>query len=153
MNEEIRRAVSILRSSPTLSDDELLRILVEDGIDRVSAACLIRFLPMAYCRLILGASGARFSDTLRRILPDGRISSERLLSSEPLWTAATAFASVELEQGVAAADLLVLAARSAEFDAANQLLNQGSLLKNLAFGPPLLLWPAETSESEGANTV
>jgi len=108
---------------------------------------------MAYCRLILGASGARFSDAFRRILPDGSISSERLLSSEPLWTTATAFANAELEQGVAAADLLVLAARSAEFDAANTLLNQGSQLKNLAFDPPLLLWPAEASESESTNPV
>jgi hypothetical protein len=153
MKEEIRRAVSILRSSPALSDDVLLRNLVESGIDRGSAARLIQFLPMAYCRLILGASGARLSDTFRRILPDGRISSEHLLSSEPFWAVAAAFARAELEQGVPGEDLLVLAARSAEFDAANQLLNQGSKLGNLAFGPPLLLWPGETSESEAPKTV
>jgi hypothetical protein len=54
---------------------------------------------------------------------------------------AAAFARAELEQGVPGEDLLVLAARSAEFDAANQFLNQGSKLGNLAFGPPRLLWP------------
>jgi len=51
-------------------------------MERLLAARLIGFLPIAYCRLILQASGARFSDTFQQVLPDGGISSERSLSSE-----------------------------------------------------------------------
>ena len=49
-----------------------------------------------------------------------------------------AFARTEVEHGVPGKDLLVLAARSAEFDAANQLLNRGAKLHDLAFAPALL---------------
>jgi len=83
MKEHIRRAVVVLRDSPALSDGQILRNLVESGMERVLAARFMVFLPMAYCRLILRASGARFSDTFRQVLPDGGISSERSLSSEP----------------------------------------------------------------------
>jgi hypothetical protein len=94
-------------------------------------------LPVAYCRLIHEASGTRFSDTFQQVLPDGGIFSERSLSSE----AAVAFARTEVERGVPGKDLLALAARSAEFDAANQLLNRGAKLHGLAFAPALLLGP------------
>lgn len=108
MNEDIRRAVLVLRNSPALSDEQILRILVESGMERLLAARLIGFLPIAYCRLILQASGARFSDTLEQVLPDGGISSERSLSSEPLWEAAVAFARTEVEHGVPGKGLLAL---------------------------------------------
>ena len=89
----------VLRNSPALSDDQILRILAE-SMERLLAARLIGFLPIAYCRLILQASGARFSDTFQQVLPDGDISSERSLSSEPLWEAVVAFARSEVEHGV-----------------------------------------------------
>jgi hypothetical protein len=117
-------------------------------MERLLAARLIGFLPIAYCRLILQAPGARFSETLQQVLPDGGISSERSLSSEPLWEAAMAFARTEVEHGVPGKDLLALAARSGEFDAANQLLNRGAKLHGLAFAPALLLWPDCGPESE-----
>jgi hypothetical protein len=44
-------------------------------------------------------------------------------SLEPLCEAAVAFARTEAEHGVLGKDLLALAARSGEFDAAHQLLN------------------------------
>jgi hypothetical protein len=47
--------------------------------------------------------------------------------SEPLWEAAVAFARTEVE--------LALAARSGEFDAANQLQNRGAKLHGLASAP------------------
>jgi hypothetical protein len=61
--------------------------------------------------------------------------------SEPVWIAAIAFARNEVTNNVSRSDLLVLAGRSAEFQAANTLLRNGSNLKNLAFTPLLLPWP------------
>jgi hypothetical protein len=63
---------------------------------------------------------------------------ERQLSSEPVWNAAVAFAEGESERGVSAENLLALAVRSAEFHAANQLLQGGAKLENLAFEPTVL---------------
>ena len=95
---------------------------------------------MVYCRLIFRDSGARFSDSFRRMLPGGT-SQELPLSSEPVWNAALAFARAEVERGVSGKDLPAVAGRSAEFDAANKLLQQGSKLENLAFTSPVLLCP------------
>jgi hypothetical protein len=141
MNEDIRRAVLLLRNSPALNDEQILRILVESDMERLLAARPIGFLPLAYCRLILEVSGARFSDTFRQVLPDGGISSERSLSSEPLWEAAVAFARTEVEHGVPGKDLLALAARNAEFDAASQLLNRGAKLHGLPLHPNFCFGP------------
>jgi len=58
-----------LRNSPALSDDQILRILVESGMERLLAARRIGFL-MAYCRLILELL-ARTLGTLQQVLPDG----------------------------------------------------------------------------------
>jgi hypothetical protein len=139
MNEIISKAVVIFRALRSADDEELYRSLVQAGIEPPVASRLIEFLPMAYCRLILAASGARFPNVFRRLLADGT-SEERPLSSEPVWNAAVAFAESESERGVAAKDLLVVAARSAEFHAANQLLQGGAKLENLAFEPTILEW-------------
>jgi len=137
MNETISKAVAIFRGSRSAEDNELHRSLVKAGIESEVAARLIEFLPMAYCRLTLAASGARFPNVFRRVLQDGTFE-ERPLSSEPVWNAAVAFAEGESERGVPAEDLLAIAARSAEFHAANQLLQGGAKLENLAFEPTVL---------------
>jgi len=134
MNEIIRKAVGIFRASRSAEDEELYRSLVQSGIEGEVATRLIEFLPMAYCRLILASSGARFPNVFRRALSDGTFE-EKKLSSEPVWNAAVAFAVRESERGVPADDLLAIAARSAEFHAANQLLQNGAKLENLAFEP------------------
>ena len=139
MKNDISRAIAIFRNSPNLRDEDVFRVLVEQGTTRDLAARLVEFLPMAYCRLILRNSGARFSDTFRRTLPTGR-SQEKRLDSEPIWHAAVSFANAEADQGISGNDLLIVAERSAEFHAANQLLNKGSKLENLEFTPPVLTW-------------
>lgn len=137
MNEIISKAVAIFRAQRSAADDELYQSLVRAGIEGQVAARLVEFLPMAYCRLILAASGARFPNVFRRVLENGTFE-ERPLSSEPVWNAAVVFAEGESERGVPAEDLLAIAARSAEFHAANQLLQGGAKLENLAFEPTVL---------------
>src|SRR5262249_34402512 len=101
-----------------------------------------------YCRVVLADSGVGFSDMFHRKLPDGTFQ-EQALSAEPLWNAATAFARAEIESGVARKGLLALAARSAEFNAANQLLQQCSKLKDIRFTPVLFPWPEDGPDCEG----
>lgn len=134
----ISQAVVILRRSTVLTDEAVSRLLVAEGVERDLAARLVVFLPMAYCRLLLSRSGVRFSDNFRRLLPDGSISTEKPLSSEPVWESLVTFAQSEIERGMAEHDILAVAGRSAEFHAVNQLLQSGSRLENVVLSTPVL---------------
>jgi hypothetical protein len=141
MNDQISRAVAVFRNSPAKDGVELHSELVTAGIDRILSARLVEFLPIAYFRVMLANSGARFAETFQRRLPSGALSAERQLSSEPVWSVALEFARAEVARGVSKKDLLALAGRNAEFDAVNQLLNRGSKLENIRFTPVLFPWP------------
>jgi hypothetical protein len=140
MNADIRKAVAVIRDSPTLDDVAIYKMLVADGVERKSAAQLVVFLPMVYCRLLLANSGARFSNKYRNTLSDGSMSPVKLLVTEPLWNEAMQFAKAEIEGGISGQDVLAIAGRSAEFHAANQLLERGSKLENIGFDAPTVRW-------------
>jgi hypothetical protein len=140
LRQRVFQVASAFRQAPNLEDKEIYQALLAEGVERQLAAGLVEFLPIAYCRLILADSGLRFSTTFRRVLSDGTIR-EQPFSSEPVWNAAVAFARAEVERGATPKDLLAVAGRSAEFDAANQLLHSGSKLKDIALTVPLLTWP------------
>jgi hypothetical protein len=140
MKNLISRAVALLRKSPNLEDEAIYRALVADGMEREFAARLVEFLPLAYGRLVLGNSGILFSNAFDRALSDGR-TSRQALSSEPLWDLVVDFARNEANHGVSGKDLISVAGRSAEFQAANELLQQRAKLENMAFMPPVLYWP------------
>jgi hypothetical protein len=148
MNNDIRRAVAILRESPTLKDQDIYKLLVSDGVERQSAALLVVFLPMVYCRLLLANSGARFSDKYRSVLPDGTMSPLKRLASEPIWNEAMEFAEAEIKSGVIGEDVIAIAGHGAEFHATNRLLERGSKLDNVTFDAPAIRWPALDSDVE-----
>jgi hypothetical protein len=147
VDDLISTAVAAMRRFPSLGDVELYRILVADGLEAALAARLVEFLPMAYCRLLLKDSGVRFPNTFQRMQARGKNSSARLLSSEPVWNAVIAFARDEAARGISRDDLLAVAGRSAEFQAVNQMLNQGSNLRDIVLTPTLLTW-AEAGPDE-----
>jgi hypothetical protein len=135
------QAVALLRSRTDLGDVAIYRDLAGHGVERPIAARLVEFLPMVYCRLIFLKSGLRFPETYRRALSDGTYSPPISLSSDTLWNEAKEFAETEIKSGVNGERLLAIAGRSAEFDAANQLLNSGSKLEDIKLTEPVLLWP------------
>ena len=65
------------------------------------------FVPMAYTRLMLEKSGARFSDYFEQEMQGGDVE-KRMLSSDPVWNASMAFARAEIGSGITAQDLLSL---------------------------------------------
>ena len=83
MNPVIAEAVAMFREFPNAPDEEILRRLVATGCQRVMAARLVEFVPMAYCRVLLADSGVRFSDSFQRKLGGGSLSANRLLEEEP----------------------------------------------------------------------
>ena len=142
MSDYIYKAVCVLRELRDLDDLGIYKALLADGLQPPLAARLIEFVPLAYGRVLLTKTGARFSDSFQRKLPTG-VLQEHLLSSEPVWSAALEFARSESQRHTSAQDFLAVAGRSAEFQAANELLNRGSKLENLVFTPYLLLWPED----------
>lgn len=139
----ISKTVDIFRESPDASDDEIYCKTIAAGIKPADAARLVEFIPMAYCRLILTDTGARFSEMFQRRRHDGGLSHEKALAVEPLWTEIMSFARAEQGRGVAGRDFLTIAARSAEFDAVNQLLNRGFRPEDIALSNVVLKWPEE----------
>jgi len=146
MNSEIVTAVALLRELRTERDAVVHAALVSNGIEPRTAARLIELLPVAYCRSILANLGIQCPDEFRRRLPDGALSQARPLSSEPLWNDILAFSRMEIAGGVSRNDLLAIAGRSSEFDAANQLMNKGALPKDIRFTALLFPWPEEGPE-------
>jgi hypothetical protein len=145
--DAIAQAVALLRSRTDLGDVAIYRELARHGVERPIAARLVEFLPMVYCRLIFLKSGLRFPETYRRALTDGTYSPSVSLSGDTLWNEAKKFAEAEIKSGVNGQSLLAIAARSAEFDAANRMLNSGSKLEDIEFTETVLLWPASGPDS------
>jgi len=134
--------LSVLRRAPEHDADDLtpLREFAATGIARRTAACMVEFIPMAFCRVFLEHTGAGFADTFRRGSPHAP---SRDLLTEPVWRAALEYAREEVRRGVTEEDVLALAGRSAEFNAASQLMTEGNQLSSIRFTEPLLVWPEE----------
>jgi len=81
-------------------------------------------------------------------MANGQITPEQPLSSEPIWNGVLAFAKAETNRRISREDLLAVAARSAEFNAANQLLNGGSRLKDMIFTPVVFPWAEDGPGTE-----
>lgn len=145
MNEAIASALTIFRTSPNLDDESVFRALVDKGVERSLAARLVEFLPIAYCRILLLKSGVQFSNTFTRSASPLKIQS---LSSEPVWVPFLAYAESEIRKGASRQEILIIAGRSAEFDAVNQMLHKKAELKNIALTPILLPWPESGPEDD-----
>jgi hypothetical protein len=141
--ELISTAVAIFRELPNSSDEEVFRKLVGTGVERQYAARLVEFLPMAYCRLLLGKAGIHFSEMFQRMTSSGDLTAEQPLSSEPVWEEVVSFAQAEARRGAFKEDVLAVAGRSAELDAVNQLLKQGSKPEGLILTTASLKWSQE----------
>jgi len=141
MPNNFPRAVAIIRKSSALDDLAVFNALVAEGLEAPIASRLVIFLPMVYARILFEREGVRFSDKFQSVLPDERVSALTKFSDEPLWVESMEFARAEIASGVSSQDLLAIAGRSVEFDAANQLLNRGSKLSGITFVAPLIRWP------------
>jgi hypothetical protein len=145
MNEAIASALTIFRKSPELDDESVFRALVDRGIERSLAARIVEFLPIAYCRVLLLNSGVQFSNSFARA---GSPLKLRSLACEPLWIPLLAYAESEIREEAERREMLIVAGRSAEFQAINQMRDKGAELKNLVLTPISLLWPEGGPESD-----
>jgi len=138
VNEAIASALTIFRTSPELDDESVFRALVGEGIERSLAAHIVEFLPLAYCRVLFLNSGVRFSDSFTRSTSPPKMHSFSLL---PEWVFFLAHAESEIRRGATRQEILMVAGRSAEFQAINQLLDRKAELKNIVLTSVMLPWP------------
>jgi hypothetical protein len=146
MDEAIAITLAIFRNSPQLDDKSVFRALVERGIERSLAAQIVEFLPSAYCRVFFLNSGAQFSNSFTRTESPRKIQSFSWL---PVWVTFLAYAESEIRGGAGRHQLMMVAGRSAEFHAINQLLDKGSELKNVVLTPMSLQWPENGPDGDG----
>ncbi len=141
MNQEtVATALDCIRRHPKAEDMELYEALLGLGIPTAEAVRLFQFLPMVYCRVLLAPKGVPFPDTYHTMTPEGTVGPELRLDDHPVWRASVEFARQEVEAGVTGDQVLQAAGRSAEFQGADQMCKQGSLLADIRFVPSVLIW-------------
>jgi hypothetical protein len=138
-NNETATALTAFKDFSNDSDAQIHSRLVAGGMDRRTAARLIEFIPAACCRLLLSKSGVHFSEKFRRVDGDARFTVQSL-NTEPVWREVWSYVS-EIGAMQTPTTILEIAARSAEFNAVNQLLNNGSTPQNIRLGPTTFAWP------------
>jgi hypothetical protein len=144
VNEAIASDLTIFRNSPELNDESVFRALVDQGVERWLAARIVEFLPIAYCRVLLLNSRVQFSKSFTRATSPLKLQS---LSCIPVWIPLLAYAESEIRGGTTSHEVLIVAGRSAEFQAINQMLHKKAELKNLVLTPISLPWPETGPES------
>lgn len=138
----IRRAAPVLAQYGNTDDGILVVWLIRAGLSRADAHKSVRFVPLAFARVILG--DVPLPDTYIRLLPDGS-QQEHALRDEEFFTAATALApQITSELGNDAFTAIVCL--SSEFDAVNQALNAGSAPHDLIMSPPVIEWSDALNE-------
>lgn len=136
---KLKRAMQLLQSHEQLDDANLAATFVERGFDLEEGRRLIEFLPLAFGRVLLARIGTTVQPTCMRTTKSG-IAVERRLDKNALWREISDFVDEQVTGGLSDNDLLRLAGRSAEFDAVNQLLNQGSDARTIVLSPPAFSW-------------
>src|SRR5262249_46017374 len=126
----VLRVVAIIAARPDTADTEVVAQLVAEGVGRVDAELLVRFVPSALSQPLLKRLGVGFCfDFYVARTRAGRVV-HLPLAAEHYFTAALAWAEGLLGQEPAARPITreafhAVAGRSPEMDCANQLLERG----------------------------
>lgn len=142
----VLRVVEIITGQPDIADNEVVALLVAEGVGRVDAELLVRFVPSALSQPVLKRLGIVFSfDFYIARTKAGRVV-HFPLAAEHYFTAALAWAEELLAQEPAARPITLeaynaVAGRSPEMDGINKLLEhsgpegvRGAVVGPLALG-------------------
>jgi hypothetical protein len=138
--EAIAESVQLFRAK--LPDDETIALLTAMGIPRATAQEILEFLPLVYARELLRRSGCTgFPETYSRRRNDGTLSAQIPFSRKPVWRECERHLQRDVAEGAHGDDLVLIAARSPEFQSAHQALDTGSEIEALTFPVPVLTYP------------
>jgi len=134
--------VAAVRSDPTLSDDDLVDVLVRGGMGRLDAERTLAFVPMGFEHERLSHKGAGLPAAYEVRDPDSGRSRKGMLSEVPYYMTARAFARRE---GLEHPDVALVAGRSAEAAVVRQLGDDPAAI--VLTEPVLLRLPVEDESS------
>jgi hypothetical protein len=146
MKETIACALLIYRTHPDFEDYDIFIHLVEEGVDRNIAARLVEFIPCVYVRILFAKSGVVLSNFFQRMDKNANKLPEQLLTSVPLWNEIVTYAQSELQTGIPQEDIVIIASRSAEYNAISDLIKKGAKLNGIRTTPLLFGWPEDGPE-------
>jgi hypothetical protein len=113
--------------------------LSELGCPRATADKLLTFFPLACGRAMLADSGIRLSPMYRCMSENGTVGEPSLLSEDSCWVAIDEWMATHMQTHWDA--VRTIGMQSAEFDAINKALLNGSKLTDLAGSDPIFAWP------------
>ena len=137
IRQVIERALRFFPEHKQSSNEELVDALVSGGIAEEIAWKILTFTPLAFCRVMFKSSGIHFSATYiqRKNL---NLEEEKYFNDELFFGESITIA--ESKVGGTSGDYwLSIAGRSAEFQAINSLLIQGSRLENIRLTKPIVI--------------
>jgi hypothetical protein len=113
--------------------------LSELGCPRATADKLLTLLPLACGRALLADTGVRFSPMYRCMSENGTAGEPASLSEDACWIAIDEWLATHKQSRWDA--VRMVGTQSAEFDAINKALLNGSKLSDLAGSDPIFSWP------------
>jgi hypothetical protein len=109
------------------------------GCPRPTADKLLTFLPLACGRALLADTGVKFSPIYRCMNENGTVGEPSSLSEDSCWVAIDGWLNAYKERQWDS--VRIVGTQSAEFDAINKALLNGSKLSDLAGSNPIFSWP------------
>ena len=133
-----------------LTDGQVVSRLTSAGCSPAVAEKLVAFIPLACGRALLEGTGVKLSETFRCMGDDKAVGEPESLSSDPHWNVIEKFIAAQKKTKPEAVGLVGV--RSAEFDAVNNALLNGSVLADLVGADPIFLFvnPSIPSKTPGA---
>jgi hypothetical protein len=133
----LESTVSLLVDYPFLGKEQLIQLLCSLELDRETAWELVTFVPLAYFRALLSASGVKFADTC--VLQNRAGEAWTMSFSEQLtYQEALEYAATHLSSGMAQEQIEAVILRSCEFEDVNNLLREETPPGQIQLSPPYI---------------
>jgi hypothetical protein len=133
--------IDVIRDFPKLSDDEIERKLIGQGVAKAVAVGCVTFVPLAFGREIVQDLGVLVAETyVEQDLSSGH-KTEKPLAQEFEFVWAKAIVGIYRQSSEYSSAFKSIALRSAELDAVNNALLGGSTKESLResrIGPPIV---------------
>jgi hypothetical protein len=156
MIDPVQFTVEAIRSNPHAPEDEILQKLRDSGIGANAAIQLATLVPIAYGRIGLRTTGAKFPPNYIWVDVAGDPRREGNLTELPWWNEAIACAKREQAGPGSVDEFLAVAGRSPEVRIANNAMRDGRNIDRLVFSPVILMWEefplSSRSESPGRGS-
>lgn len=138
LRDAVNMAVAALQSHAQFDDNDIIRVVMQQGVDELQATRLVQFLPIAFCRFVFRGSAVRFAENYVILGPDGQPKAELPLRDDPVFQEAIAHCEAAAASGQSAPYFLPVAARSGGFKAVQDLLQKGARPEDILTGPPMI---------------